>query len=128
KILHISSDYTVLNGLKHKLDEYKQEYREIEEQFKAYEIPRKYEDVHNTRLELNFLFNRISDDLVFEINAAKIFWEENKTVARAAAILELSENEEVQTKVKAKSASALRDIVGASEESKQYVQMAKISY
>lgn len=126
--LYLSSGYVTLVHLKDKLSTFKLEYTYSSDLYKTLETPRRYEDVHQIRVDLNFLYRDIADELSFEINRLKIFYEEAKTTTRAEAILSLSGNEEVQKKVKATSASALRDIVGADDVYKEYVNLASISY
>lgn len=126
--LHLSNDYTTLVGLKTRLKEFEKQYREITDDLRSLSFPRKYEDVHNIRTELNFLYRDISDELSFEINRTKIYYEEYKTVQRAASIENIKNDETLQEKFKAKSTSALRDIVGADGDYEEYVALASISY
>jgi hypothetical protein len=127
-VLSLSSDYTTLNKLKQSMDEFSSELAQLESFYREMAFPRSYSDIHEIRLELTFLYRRVSDELSFDINRNKIFWEEVKTVKRAQAMLELADNEDFQNKIKAKSASALRDVYGASKEMVNYVNMAALAY
>jgi hypothetical protein len=79
-------------------------------------------------MELSFLSRDFSDDLAFEVNKSKIFHEERKTEARATGMLELADNKDFQSKMKASSASALRELVGASGVYQEYISLASVSY
>ncbi len=126
--LYLSDSYVDLVHLKDMLSTFKKEYTEISDAYRLLTVPRKYNDVHEIRVNLNFLYRDISDALSFEVNRLKIFYEEAKTTTRADAMLSLSDNESVQKKVKAVSTSSLRDIVGADSAYKEYVRLASISY
>ena len=126
--LNLRSDYIHLNELKDRLDYYQKEFNKESDHLRELAHPRDINDLNQIRINLNFIYRDITDELSFQINKVKIYHEENKTAIRGAAMFEIAEDEEKQSKVKAKSASALRDIYGASEEYKQYVNEASISY
>jgi hypothetical protein len=67
--------------LKDTLTGYENEYRRISDQYRSLEIPKRFDKVHEIRVDLNFLYRDIVDELDFDINRLKIFYEENKTVA-----------------------------------------------
>ena len=79
-------------------------------------------------MELSFLSRDFSDDLSFEVNKSKIYHEERKTEARASGMIELASDAEFQSKMKASSASALRELVGASGVYQEYISLASVSY
>lgn len=126
--LHLSQNYYHLVDLKDSLDGFQKRFRDIKDRVKALPVPRSYQDLHTMRMELNFLHMEANDELAFEINKAKIFNEERKTVIRAESMEDLARDEEFQKTIKAKSPSALRDVVGASNIYKQYASMASVSY
>ena len=125
KSLHFSSDYLELVSLKDELDDYQLKFNEVcEKCVQENDIT----ILNNIRIELNFLFREITDKLVFPINKLKVQMEENKTITRAHRMMEIRENETVQGKIKATSTTALRDIVGLSDEYKENVACISISY
>lgn len=126
--LYLKNDYTQLVYLKDTLNEYEDKYKETSYKYRELETPRRFQDVHNIRMDLNFLYRDIVDELDFEINRLKIYYEEVKTSVRSSSMLSLREDEEFQSKIKATSTSALRDVVGASGEYKEYISLASISY
>jgi len=128
KILNLTSDYVELNNLKYELNDFEAKFKKVADSYKELGTPKRYIDVHTIRVELNFLYRDITDALAFSINQNKIYFEEQKTVVRAESMLELRDDEALQDKVKAKSTSALRDIYGAAEGTKEFVNLASISY
>lgn len=128
QLLHLTSDYVSLNNLKTQLEKFEADYKKIERKYRELASPRIYEDIHEIRTTLNFLYRDASDILSFEISKNKIYWEERKSILRADSILEMSEDENIQSKVKAKSTSALRDIYGASSSMKEFNNLYSIAY
>jgi len=126
--LYLTSEYVEIVALKDQLNVFKEQFREIVQDYKRLGSVKEYHRLHEIRVNLNFLYRDISDALVFDINRLKIYYEEYKTIQRAASIQSLKENEEFQSKIKATSASALRDIVGADEEYNEYVANVAIIY
>lgn len=124
--LYLTSDYTDIVALKDKLEEHKVEFKRITNEFREQEHD--YDSVIKYRAELNFLYRDIQDQLTFDVNRLKIHYEEYKTVQRFESMSSLKDNEDVSGKFKAKSASALRDIIGGDSGYKEYVSLASISY
>lgn len=128
EMLHLSQNYYHLKTLKDRLDEYQNDFRALRNKYVDLGEVKFYKDLIEIRFELNFLYQEINDELGFEINKAKIFNEERKTVVRAEAMRSLKSDEEFQKEIKATSASALRDIVGASAVYQEYTTMASMAY
>lgn len=126
--LHLSQNYFHLVDLKDRLDDYKKKFRSISDRYKSIPVPRPYNSLHELRMELSFLSRDFSDDLSFEVNKSKIYHEERKTEARASGMIELASDTEFQSKMKASSASALRELVGASGVYQEYISLASVSY
>jgi hypothetical protein len=126
--LHLSQNYFHLVELKDRLEEYKTKFKSITDRYRQIPLPRPYNSLHELRMELSFLSRDFSDDLAFEVNKSKIFHEERKTEARATGMLELADNKDFQSKMKASSASALRELVGASGVYQEYISLASVSY
>lgn len=126
--LHLTTSYYHLIDLKNQLDAFQSRFNQFKVDIKSLTVPKEYSDLHNIRLELNFLHMELVDDLAFEINKTKIYWEENKTAVRAEGMLELKKNEKFQSNIKATSTSALRDVVGKANIYKEYINMSAISY
>lgn len=126
--LHLSQNYYHLVEIEDSLKSFQNRFKEIGNRIKNLPVPRSYHDLHELRLELNFLHMELNDELAFEVNKSKIFHEERKTVIRAESMTDLAGNKDFQSKIKATSASALRDIVGASDIYKEYASMASVSY
>lgn len=126
--LYLTHNYTELVGLKDTLSGYEAKYKEISNRYRNLESPKTFDAVHDIRVDLNFLYRDIVDELDFDVNRLKIYYEEVKTSVRADSMLSLKEDEDFQAKIKANSTSALRDIVGADDGYKEYVSLASISY
>lgn len=128
--MHLTQNYSHLIGLKDQLDAYENKFKDIIKQYNSIRSQgvRDYDQLHNIRLELNFLYQELNDELGFEINKAKILNEEKKTVIRAEAMRDLKNDPEFQKDIKATSASALRDLVGAASVYQEYVSMASVAY
>lgn len=123
--LHLSSNYTRMVQLRDKIDEYSKKFAEVT---KDYSIGiTDYDKLVHLRIELNFLYRDITDELTAEVNQLKVLMEESKTTRRAEAIDQLKDSEIAQ-RLNAKSANALRDIVGSNEEYKKYVTEMSIAY
>ncbi len=126
--LYLTSNYTEIVALQDELKAFEKQYREISDQYRSLVVPRSYDDLHNIRVELNFLYRDISDSLTFDTNRLKIHFEETKTVQRAVSMQNLKRNEDVQRDFKASSASALRDIVGLDGDYVEHTACQSISY
>jgi hypothetical protein len=126
--LHLSQNYFHLVDLKDRLNEFKLKFKSITDRYRQIPSPRPYNSLHELRMELSFLSRDFSDELAFEVNKSKIYHEERKTEARATGMLELASDESFQSKVKASSASALRDLVGASSVYQEFISLASVSY
>lgn len=126
--LYLTTEYIEITKLKDTLEDYKAQYAEVVDKYKELGEVRHYTQVHDIRTELNFLMRDITDNLVFDINRLKVYYEEYKTIQRAESMKSLKSNEELQKQIKATSTSALRDIVGADEDYNSYVTTASISY
>ena len=126
--LHLSQNFFFLAELKDNIDEYKLRYRKLTDRYKSIPTPRSYQELHELRMELSFLSRDFADEFAFEVNKAKIFHEEGKTVARAAGILELKDDSKFQEQLKTTSASGLRDMVGASGTYQEFTALAAVSY
>jgi hypothetical protein len=126
--LHLSQNFYFLVDLKDRMNEYKARYRELSNRYNAIPTPRTYQSLHDLRMELSFLSRDFADEFAFEVNKSKIFHEERKTEARATGMLELKESKEFQERIKATSASALREMVGASGVYQEYISLASVSY
>lgn len=126
--LHLSQNYFHLVELKDKMEDFKSRFEDITDRYKEIPIPRPYESLHELRVELSFLSRDFTDDLAFEVNKSKIFHEERKTEARAAGMMELKSDKNFQDNMKATSASALREMVGASGVYQEYINLAAFSY
>lgn len=123
--LHLSSNYSYMVKLRDKLDEFSERYQGIVKNYTS-DIT-DYHTLSQIRTELNFLYQEVTDELTAEVNQLKILTEESKTVKRAKAIERL-ENSELAHKLNAKSATALRDIVGYDEKYQEFVNEISIAY
>ena len=110
------------------MTEHQQRFKEIWQDYKSIPQPRTYEQLHQIRIEVGFLHTQVNDDLAFEVNKSKIYHEERKSEAREAAMLGLKEDKDFQSKIKTTSASALRDMLGASPVYQEFVTLASMSY
>ena len=126
--LNLTTDYIELNKIKNVLQGYEVEFKDISDRYRELASPKTYTDLHEVRVELNFLYRDVTDNCSFEINQKKIYWEERKTVIRGEAMFEIAGDENKQKVVKATSASALRDVYGAADSMKEYVHLYAISY
>jgi hypothetical protein len=111
------------------MEKFKRKFKEITDRYKEIPVPRPYTSLHELRVELTFLSRDFTDKLAFEVNKCKIFHEERKTEARAMGILDLKEDKEFQKKFdKSLSATAIREMVGASGVYQEYINLAGYSY
>lgn len=126
--LNVSSSYLELVSLKDKLSDYQNEFRNISDLYRELAIPMNYEDVHEIRTNLNFLYRDISDALSFDINRHYIFYREAKTTTRAKASVDLKNDEEFKKNFKTTSESLIREYVGYSNTYSDWVSCAGLSY
>jgi len=110
--LHLTSNYTTLVHLKDELASFAAQYKEVSDHYRELAFPREYDDLHQLRIDLNFIYRDITDALSFEINKLYMYYRERKTVTRADSIMNLRNNEDFQSVFKTKSASAIRDYMG----------------
>lgn len=132
KMLHLTSDYTALVALKDKLDEYKQTFREIKNKYKVLETPRFYTQVHEIRVELDFLYQDVVDDLSFEVNKLKIYWgDDRRSEIRATSVeraTQRMEKEAEATGTKKPSHSLVMDMFGKEDTYKEFLNYKAMSY
>lgn len=132
KALCLTSSYSELIKLKNTLDDHKRDFRRISDEYRSLSVPRSHLNIQHYRTELNFLYRDIVDDIVFDINRLKIHFEEYKTVQRAESLSSLKENKSIIQKFgrgdKPLSTSALREILGADANYREYVHLASTSY
>lgn len=126
--LNLRSELSTLNELKNSLEDFKKDFSDLNNNYLELAEPRSYSDLHEIRLELNTLYRRVSDELSFEVNKRKVYYEEVKTAVRAQAIFEQASNPETQAIFKTKSTSALRDIYGKSKIMEDYIVENAVSY
>lgn len=126
ELLYLSSNYTDLVKLKNRLEEFKERFKKVSEEYKH--CDKSYSNLDYYKMEFNFLYRDINDELTFDIDRLKIFYEEKKTVQRFDSMSKLQEDDEVQGKFKAKSASALRDIVGGDPSYREFTALISMSY
>lgn len=130
--LHLEDDEMHLISLKDRLNEFQVEFKEIVDRVKSLNYNFDSEEALELRLECNFLYQQISDELVFEINKAKILYEERKTIYRAEGLDELRKDEalleELSPGKKKISDTALRDNLGKSRTYSRFVNRAGFSY
>lgn len=128
--LYISNEYIEASKLVDQLKDFKKDYRETVLKYKKLsENIKNFNSLHDIRIELNLLYQNITDTLSFDVNRLKIYYEEYKTVQRSSSIISLKNNEEFQkNNIKATSTSALRDVVGADSEYNEYVTTYSIVY
>jgi hypothetical protein len=124
--LYLSTSYTEMVRLRDRLEHYQDRFK-TEISGLSGDAIIEYEELNNVRLTLSFLYREIQDELSAPINSNKIYYEEVKTARRAEGLEELLDSETAE-KFKAKSASALRDIVGASKSYKEYASEYAIAY
>lgn len=128
KALHLDNGYNEMMTLLDRAKEFSEELDALETAYRDLDLPRSYHDVHELRMELTFLYRRISDELSFDINKNKMFWEESKSIKKAEAMLELARDEKFQSTIKAPSTNALANVYGASDIMTHYANMYSISY
>lgn len=132
KMLHLTSDYNDLVALKDTLDVHKKELQSIQNEFSDLEVPRKYLDIHNTRLALNFLYMQVSDDLSFEVNKLKVYYGDDRRsevkASSAEAVRRRLEEEAKAAAKKGPSHALVMDIYAAEPSYKEFVVMKSFSY
>jgi len=126
-ILYISTSYTRMTELRDKLKEFQEEFKKERTGLDLEDTFYEYEFLNHKRIRLSFLYTKIHDELSAVINANKIFYEEVKTTRRAEALQNLK-GSEVATNMKATSASALRELLGADKSYAQYANEYAIAY
>lgn len=125
--LHLSTSYLEMVRLQDRVEHYQREFKTVCSQLDNEVRDNSYEYMNNIRKELSFLYRDIQDELSHPINSNKIYYEEIKTARRADALEELIDSEEAK-KYNAKSASALREILGASKSYREYATEYAIAY
>lgn len=130
--LHLSDDELHLISLKDRMNEFQAEFKAIVKRVKDLNFNFDSETSLELRLECNFLYQQISDEIVFEINKAKVLYEERKTIYRAEGLAELRNDEalleELNPGKKKISDTALRDNLGKSKTYSRYTNRAGFSY
>lgn len=124
--LHMTSSYTEMVALKDKLGEYKDEYKKITS---AYEkSDQSYKETDNTRGQLNFLMVNLTDELSFQVNKTKIYYENLRTQIRSESIQDIGQDEVLKKTMNVKSISAIEKIYGIQDSYKEYVVNYSMAY
>ncbi len=126
--LYLKNDYTELVHLKDTLNEYEKQYKEISDTYRSLVSPRRFEDVHGIRVDLNFLYRDIVDELDFSINYQKIFYEKRERTVKVESMREAKGDENLQSELKSTSISALDKIKGGTSIYQEYISLSSISY
>lgn len=127
EMLHLSTDYAEMVRLRDRLVFFQGEYKKLTQNINVEGVVMEYEQLNHIRLALDFLFRDIQDELSAPINSNKVFYEEIKTVRRAEAYKELFGSETADN-YKAKSLSAIGDIIGESKRYAEYAAEKAIAY
>ena len=126
--LFLTEDYLHLVALKDQLQEFSTQYGDLSDQYRELATPRSYEDLHEIRVGLNFIYRDIVDLLSFEINRVYIYYRENKTTARSQASLSLKTDEEFKKNFVKLSESLIRDYLGSAPSYATWTKCAAMSY
>lgn len=126
--LNLSEGYVHLNKLKGQINDFKAQLEDYQRQYQELASPRNFEDVHELRMSLTFLYREIMDNLAMEINKLKLFYEERKTVQRAQSSLNLKNDEHFKSSFKSVSESLLRDYIGYDKGYEQWTKDVAFSY
>lgn len=126
--LYLTTNYTELVHLKDVLNDYEKQYKEISDRYRRLESPRRFEDVHSIRVDLNFLYRDIVDELDFSINFNKIFYEKRERTVKVESMREAKGDEDLQSELKSTSISALDKIKGGTSVYQEYISLSSISY
>ena len=126
-ILHLSTSYTKMTELRDKINIFSTKLKEEVEDLNLDDVVYEYEFLNSKRMKLAFLYTRVHDELSASVNSNKIFYEEIKTTRRAEALQNLKDSGVAQT-FNAKSASALREILGADKTYSEYASEYAIAY
>jgi hypothetical protein len=125
--LHLSTDYVEMTRLQDRINFYQAKFKELTKGLNTVDVVIEYEQLNNIRMSLNYLYREIQDELSAPINSNKIYYEEIKTVRRAEGLSEVR-GSDVAKEFKATSASAIREILGASETYANYAGEYSIAY
>jgi len=122
KELYITSDYTFLVSLQDKMNDYQQEFKSLCDSYDASD--KSYQIIDEIRTNCAFLFREVNDELSFDIDRLKIFYENDKTVRRYDAMVNIKKDNEFNSK----SASAVRELIGGDDGYREYISLASMSY
>lgn len=122
KSLYLTSDYTFLVSLKDSLNNFEVQFKDICEVYKKCE--KNYANIDDIRTQCAFMYREVNDELSFDIDRLKVHHEQDKTVRRYDAMINLKEKNEFN----AKSASALRELLGGDAGYREYVSLSSVSY
>ncbi len=120
--LYLTSDYTFLVGLKDRLNVFQDDFRKLCSAYTA--SGKSYHEIDEIRTNCAFLYREINDDLSFDIDRLKIMHENDKTVRRYDAMVNMKDD----PNFKSKSASAVREIIGGDPGYREYVSLSSMSY
>lgn len=126
--LYLTTNYTELVHLKDVLNGYEKQYKAISDRYRGLESPRRFEAVHSIRVDLNFLYRDIVDELDFSVNFNKIFYEKRERTVKVESMREAKGDEDLQSELKSTSISALDKIKGGTSIYQEYISLSSISY
>ncbi len=123
--LHLSTSYVEMTRLRDRIEYYQKEFKEKTIPLKEGVV--EYKALNNIRIQLNFLYRDIQDELSAPINSNKIYYQEIKTVRRAEGLSEVK-GSEVAKEFKATTTSAIKEILGTSKVYAEYSAENAIAY
>lgn len=126
--LYLTTNYTELVHLKDVLNGYEKQYKELSDAYRSLVFPRQFKDVHGIRVDLNFLYRDIVDELDFSVNFNKIFYEKRERTVKVESMREAKGDEALQSELKSTSISALDKIKGGTSIYQEYISLSSISY
>jgi hypothetical protein len=122
KELYLTSDYTFLVSLEDRLSGYENNFKVLCDSYEASE--KNYHIIDEIRTNCAFLYREINDELSFDVDRLKIFYENDKTARRYDAMVDMKNNGEFN----ANSASAARELIGGHDGYREYISLASTAY
>jgi hypothetical protein len=115
--LDMTQEAQTLNRIHSELQVCGEEFTELEQKYKALEVPREYSEVQELRTQANFLYRKIVDEYVHTTTRLRTLYEEQKTTERNVAMKYLKNSPEHSDVPK----SSLRDYLGAAPNYKEWM-------
>ncbi len=128
KDLGIDHSYSGLVLAKDQLKTYQEAFKRTRARVTSANVP-SMELLLDVRREVSFAYNELVDNLSSDINSAKLqFGEDARKIVKGESLIQVMNDEALKEKIKSKSATSLKELIGTTDGYVAWLNCHKLSY